>query len=156
MKKKLNDKVYLQKYDIAFITHFLRKFPASIVGDLFDSAEIFVMNGEDDSIRFSHHFSGEAAEWIMAQPWIIDFDEFYVKKVSDIKKIWSLEHVACQEYAENFNSQNPTFQAEHYEDVKEELDKRAHRLRSLSLMRLYLNGEVKLSVPGIKRKLFRR
>ena len=147
MKIKINDRVYVQKYDIAFIARFIKRVPAAIMMDLFEEADAFIMTGREDSISFSTFFQGESANWLMQQSWIINFDDFRKKKASEIKRQCSHEIIMRREYEQFFERQNQEYKIKHYEEAKEELDKRTHRLQSLDLMRLYLKGKIKLAIP---------
>ncbi len=152
MKKRVDNKVYLQKYDIGFITHELSSVPASIVAELFNKSSVFISNGFEDAVQFCHSFTGEAADWIMAQEWLINFDDYLDMTDAQIRAIWTKEHEQYQKDINEFNAKDDDYKEKHFQKVSEGFDKRGHRLRSLSLMRLYKSGERHFDVPGVKKK----
>jgi hypothetical protein len=152
MKKKVGDRVYLQKYDVGFITHELSSVPACIMDQVFEKNSVFVSNGFEDAVKFSHAFTGEAADWIMAQDWLVNFDDYANMTEAQIREIWNREHEKFEKDVNAFNSRDAEYKESHFAKVSEGFDKRGHRLRSLSLIRLYKSGEKYFEVPGVKKK----
>ena len=152
MKKKVGDKVYLQKYDIGFITHELDEVPACIIDDLFGDRSVFYSAGPEDAVNFDHAFTGEAAYWIMAQKWLVDFDDHAKSTEKQVRELLDKEREQYDKDIAEFNAKDDDYKEKNFPTARVEFDKRGHYLKSLSLMSLYLGGQKQFYVPGVKKK----
>ena len=155
MIKILGDVVWVQKYDIAFIMNDLRSMPVFIVDALFGSDNaFFTMNGGNDANAFSNSFTGQAAEWLKQQPWLLDIDEWRTKSAHEIYEIWAEEEVGFKQSVESFYAHDQHWQSEHFNEADDIFSKQSHRLRSMNLMIKWLDKEIKFKIPGEKKRLF--
>ena len=155
MKKILGDVVWVQKYDIAFIMNDLRSMPICIVDALFGSDNaFFIMNGGNDANAFSNSFTGQAAEWLKMQPWLLDIDEWRKKTAQEIYEILAQEEASFKRSVSSFYEHDQHWQSEHFNEADDIFSKQSHRLRSMNLMIKWLDKEIKFKIPGEKKRLF--
>ena len=148
MKLKVGEKVYLQNYDIAFIVYELDSLPIEISNELFSKNDIFHTSGRNNNLRFEYSFEDpEAIEWLMSRDWIIDFDEYIDKSLSELE---SLLDQLCSEHSAKtgeFNTKSVEYRKEHYDEETDEYNKREHRIDSLHLLINFRKGEIGFVFP---------
>lgn len=148
MKIKIGQKVYLQKYDIAFIMHELSIVPASFMDELFKDKQPFIMSCSEDGYIFDCIFEdpGNVA-WIMDQDWIIDYNQYKDTRPTELRNV-------CEETAEevsisirDFNSRDATYRSKYYNEFNEKISKTIHKLDSIEAMIEYLDGKLEFVFP---------
>jgi hypothetical protein len=148
MKKKVADKVYVQKYDIGFILNELNAVPASIMTSVFDGTSgMFMSVGMEDALSFQC-FSGEAADWLMEQDWIIDYDTYYKSTEQQLEDAFNQIQQNFTEQADAFNAKDEKYRAKHYREIMEVKSKAEHQLSSLSIIHQLIQGEIAFSIPA--------
>lgn len=147
MKIKIDDTVYLQKYDIAFIMHELNSIPAAVIDAIFGGGAAFILSGPEDSKRFAYSFEGELADWLMKQGWIVDFNDYSLSKPHVIDKLIKEGQAQHKKAIKQFNASDEKYRLENFDEKSDEFRKEEHRLASLSLMRDYLRGKEIIKLP---------
>ena len=151
MKLKIGEKVYVQKYDVAFILHELHEFPADIYAEIFgeEGNRAFYINGVDDQYEFDQAFERpESAKWIMEQPWLMNFDHYKTLPVSELETIYDDMAKNCTQGIAEFNAQSEEYREEHFEEFDQKYCKDGHFIFSLGAMINYLKKEVKFTFPN--------
>lgn len=148
MKMKIDQKVYLQKYDIAFITHELSIIPAGLMNELFKDSRFFIMSDHEDGFVFDCVFEdAETVAWLMEQDWIVDYNQYKDIPPAEIKSICEKFAGEISVSAKNFNSRDEDYRSAHYDECKEELSKMTHKLDSIEAMVEYLEGKLNFVFP---------
>lgn len=152
MKKTVGNKVFLQKFDVAFIMRELHTIPIYFLEATFDTGGYFIMSGGPDSFEFDSEFSGDAAKWITEQDWLIDFDEYRKMSKNEILELQRAEQARLGQDIDIFYTHDDHYQSEHYDEENDRFLKQRHKLQSMGVMIQFLDKEVKFAVPGAKRK----
>lgn len=149
MKLKNGEKVYLQKYDVAFITHELHCVPADIFEEIFGTESgIFIMSGSEDSLRFECVFERPGSiQWLMSQDWIIDYDKYAEMPLTDLEELVKRLQSKNSADIKAFNSKNETYRGEHYPEAKDKFDKSGHKIASLCYILGARKGKYKFTFP---------
>ncbi len=88
MKLRIGNKVYLQKYDVVFITRELSSFPMSLFDEVFRDEAPFIMMNFEDGLRFACVFEdSKNVEWLMAQDYFVDFEQYKEMPASELKAL---------------------------------------------------------------------
>ena len=148
VKIKIDQKVYLQKYDVAYIVHELNFIQASIIEEIFGSGKPFIMNGPVDGYAFKCVFENpENVRWLMEQDWIVDYNQYKDKSPEEMLSI--CEKVVEDGTAEvkEFNARDANYREEHFLEYKAKFDNLEHEVRSLEIMLDYLKNKVEFIFP---------
>lgn len=145
---KIDQKVYLQKYDIAFITHALNIVPANFMNELFRDRKMFIMSSPEDGYVFDYVFKNpENVVWLMDQDWIVDYDQYRDKPPEELKAI-------CEEIADrinisirDFNNKDATYRNKHYDEFDEKINQIVHKLDSIEAIIEYFDGKLDFVFP---------
>lgn len=152
MKLKVGECVYLQKYEIAHITHDLNSFPAGIFDELFSGdgePRIFFMNGREDGFRFDCIFKNpQTVKWLMDQDWIVDYDEYAEMPVSKLEALIKRLDTERSIKINEFNAKNEGYRKEHYAKASEEFNQSGHKIFSLECILRAHKGKVKFTFPN--------
>lgn len=101
MKLRIGEKVFLQKYEIAFLLCETKDFPADILREAAEPGGVFRINSPMDCFRFDCKFENPAnVEWLSAQDWILDYDEYVQMPLDELAACREdLQHeiLSCQE-----------------------------------------------------------
>ena len=150
MKLKIDDQVYLQKYEIAHIIHDLRSFPGTLLDELFGGEEsgFFFMNGPDDGFHFECAFKHpDNVAWLMAQDWIVDYDEFADMPLDELNALIERLHDEYRAGVDDFNAKDEDYRAAHFDECSEKYDLLGYRIASLRDLVCYRKGECKFVFP---------
>lgn len=150
MKLKIGDKVYLQKYEIAYIVHNPNGAPGGLFNELFSggSAEYFYMSSPEDGYQFKCVFKDpENVNWLMAQSWLVDFDTFSKMKLDDLEDSYERLRAEYRTSVEEYNSKDKEYRIVHYDEVWNSLDRLGHKVTSLNELIKYRKGKVKFVFP---------
>ena len=132
MKIKIGEKVYLQKYEISYILYETDGFPGSLLEEIFDDDEIFFVNGSEDGFRFECVFENpKNVEWLMAQDWIVDYNEYAKTPIRELKELVKQLKKEYSTMIDEFNAQNIDYRKRYYQEVGYEFSKIRHRIASL-------------------------
>lgn len=149
MKILVNNTLYLQKYEIAYITHELKSTPCSVIEEIFDSHEAFIVNGVIDGFNFKYAFKRpESIEWLLSRTDIVDYDEFSQIPLSKLKK---LHRKMTREHRNNiriFNSQDDYTRRCLYDTKSHEFNKTGHEITSLGYLIKARKGKIKFVLPS--------
>ncbi len=149
MKIKIGKKVYLQKYEVAFIMHELESFPASIFDEVMKGNKFFSVNGPDDALKFGCVFTkNESVEWLMEQDWIVDYDRYAETPIPELQAIIELLMGEHNAEVEKFNSRSEKYRISHYNKANEDFGKKAHKIMSLRDMVAARKGDVTFTFPN--------
>ena len=146
MKIKMGDKVFLQRYDVAFVLQSVSDSPESIFYEAIDENGVFAMSGKDrfDFVPFKKESS---IEWILKQEWILDLSQYVdipIPDLKDLHKDWFRKYRAL---IEDFNKENIAYQILHLEELCKKADLEDQKLFSLGIMIQYLEGKINFNLP---------
>ena len=150
MKIKIGETVYLQKYEIAHMMHDLNSFPDAVLQEIFGKGgdEIFFMSSPEDGYRFDCAFKNpKSVEWIMAQNWIVDYDEYTDKTQSWLKD--NILHLTDEHKSkiDEFNGKDDDFRVKHIDEYSDKFKKECHMIDSLKILFSARNGYFKFVFP---------
>lgn len=151
MKIKINENVYLQKYEVAYIMHDLNSFPGSILKEIFgaDKEGVFFMNDSSvDGFWFECVFRDpENAKWLMDQDWIVDYDEYAEMPTSELETL--IEHLEVEYSADikKFNAKDESYRKEHCKEVRDKFNKTGHKISSLGDLAKARKGKINFVFP---------
>lgn len=145
MKLKIGNKVYLQKYEIAFITHHLSRFPKGFLEETFANDDIFMMNVlSDNTFDFKTVYEDpKIVAWLMEQTWLADFDTYSKMPLDELEE--SLERLKSEHSARSaeLEAEGEDYQEE---DI-ESLNKLAHKINSLGSLIMFRRGKLDFIFP---------
>ena len=147
MKLKIGNKVYLQKYEVAFIMNYLSKFPASFLNETFSDANdgIFMMNAlGNDTFDFKTVYEDpKTVAWLMEQTWLADFDIYSKMPLDELEE--SLERLKSEHStrSDELEAEGEDYQEE---DI-ESLNKLAHKINSLGFLVMFRRGKRNFIFP---------
>ncbi|MBR5419359.1 hypothetical protein IK110_03875 [Candidatus Saccharibacteria bacterium] len=150
MKLIIGDKVYLQKYEIAHITHSLNGIPGSMLDELFgdDPDGIFYMNSPEDGYRFECVFKDpKNVEWLTEQDWIVDFDRFFKMELDELEDLQERLRVAYSTCVEEFNAKDDAYRKAHFQEKRDFFNKLWHKVNSLDALIGFRKGKIKFVFP---------
>ena len=148
VKIKIGQKVYLQKYEVAFITHEVSLVPASFMNELFSGGRVFVMSSPEDGYTFGCVFEdSESVAWLMAQDWIVDYSQYKDKTPAEIREIGRKIANEGNNKVQEFNAKDYSYRREHFLEFREYLDNLEHKVSSIEIMADYLDNKIKFSFP---------
>lgn len=150
MKLKVGECVYLQKYEIAYLTSELSCLPASIFDELFggDEENFFFMCGSEDGFQFECIFKNpKNVEWFMNQDWIVDYDKYAEMPISDLEVL--IEDLDAERFAKigDFNAKDEVYRKKYYAEISEEFSKSGHKIISLEYLLDARKGKIKFIFP---------
>lgn len=149
MKILFNNTVYLQKYEVAYITHEIESVPCSIMEEIFAKKEAFIMSGIADGLNFEYAFRRpESVEWLMAQDEIIDYDKYIQMPLSKLKKLHRKLKRKHRKEIHDFNRQDDYARRSQYEAKSREFNKQGHKISSLGCLIKARKGRIKFILPS--------
>jgi hypothetical protein len=139
MKRRIDGKVYLQRYDLDEIVS-LDSTPKFVINEIADNHPSYWQNqcGKEIDYLFDQAFEGRVADWIMAQDWIIDFDEYKDKR-------WQEVYKAYFDVAADIEIENSSYNTSCLDTSRLELE---HKLVSLEYMTDYARGMLDFELPS--------
>ena len=150
MKVKVDENVYLQKYEVAHIMHDLSSFPATVMNEAFGDGEdsFFFMNGPADGFRFESVFKNPASvKWLMEQDWIVDYDEYSEMPLPELEAL--VERLKSEHDAgiDEFNARDEAYREKHFEEISDKFHKDSHKISSLDDLISARKGKVTFVFP---------
>ena len=155
MKLKIGNKVYLQKYEVAYIMYNLTELPGSFLDETFsdDDHKFFFMNSAADGLRFDYAYEDpQNVAWLMEQDWIVDYAEYAKTSFDDIKSLVSNLRMHRESAIDEFNSKSEDYRRTHYDEESAKFDRSAHKISSLEKIIEYRQGEVEFVFPNVYRE----
>ncbi len=147
MKLKIGDKVYLQKYEVAYIWHELWCVPGGIFEETFTD-DVFIMNGPSDGLKFECVYrKPENIKWLMAQDWLIDYEEYAKMSLEELKAVHERLVVKYHADINNFNTKSRSYRETHFAEKNEELKILEHKITSIGGMIGHCKGELRFGFP---------
>lgn len=150
MKLKIGDRVYLQKYEVAYILHKPNGFPGGILNETFsgDEDSLFFMNGPTDGFRFECIYKEpENVRWLMHQSWIVDYDEYAEMPLAELEALQERLKAECSANIDDFNTKDEAYREAHFEEESDRLEKLGHKIVSLGYLIKFRKGEVEYVFP---------
>ena len=153
MKLKIDDTVYLQKYEVAYIMHALNRFPSSILQETFGGKDtgmfFFMCDLEQDGFSFECAYKEpKNVEWLMKQDWIVDYDKYPEDMSPDeIETLRGRLEAEFDADVNEFNNKDNDYKTKHYNEESEKFDKRGHEITSLEYLIKFRKGEAEFSFP---------
>ncbi len=149
MKILINGTVYLQKYEVAYITHEIELVPYTIMEEIFAKKEAFIMNGIADGLNFECAFrQPESVEWLIAQDEIVNYDEYIQMPLSELKKLHRRMRKKHRKEIHDFNKQDDYARRSQYEAKSREFNKTGHKISSLGYLIKARKGKIKFVLPS--------
>ena len=150
MKLFVNGSVYLQKYDVAFLTHHTWALPEpdTILAELFQDGKPFSMIGKEDGYKFACRFRDpKNIEWLREQDWIPDFTELSKISALDLQAMHDKLSGDHRSAMAQFNCRDEEHRQKYYSRYQHMFAKTSHKLHSIATMHDYLLGQVKFDLP---------
>lgn len=147
MKVKVGEKVYLQKYDIAYIMNNLNNTPVTLINEIFKDRP-FIMVGQNDALEFTYTFEEpENIDWLMSQDWIVDYGSTIFVSLFATKDFYKDLKKKLKNEIHSFNTKNYLYREKHYEEYDNKFKKKQHEITSYQIMIDYLNGKISFFFP---------
>lgn len=150
MKVEVDEKVYLQKYDVAYILHDLNSIPATVMNEVFGDGEdgFFFMNDLTDAFRFESVFENPAnVKWLMEQDWIVDYDEYSEMPLPELEALVERLKLEYDAGIGEFNARNEAYRKKHFEEIGDKFHKDRHKISSLGYLISARKGKVTFVFP---------
>lgn len=148
MKIKDGQKVFLQKYEVAYIMHELNLVPAGIIEEVFKDGKPFIMANPIDGQVFDCVFENPGTtEWLMEQDWIVDYDQYKNVPVVDLEALCKQLEDECFSGINDFNATDDAYRKEHFDEQYEKFSKMRHKISSLYLMIEHLEKKTNFVFP---------
>lgn len=149
MKLKIGDTVYLQKYEVAYITHELVSYPSSIFQEMFgDEDGLFSMDYPVDRFHFACVFKRpENVKWLMEQDWFVDYDEYAKKPLSELIALMDCLNEEYYASIDEFNAKDAVYRKKHLGDIEDKLNKLSHKAASIGDLIMFRKGRVEFVFP---------
>lgn len=148
MKLFVRNKVYLQTYEISFIMHRTICFPRVMHEEILGN-DLEIDADNIDPMSFSYHFrERDSIEWIMAQEWLVDFDEYASMPADEIKAIYDKLVMERAKKIDDFNRRSDLYRTKHIGEVRKRFDLLSHQIRSLEDIYKYQKSELQLVLPS--------
>ena len=148
MKIKIGEKVYLQKYEVAYMMHKLSSMPGSIFDEIFGGDEIFFMSSAKDGFRFDCRFVvPKNVKWLMEQDWIVDYDKYTETPIHELEA--TVERLRVERSAEiaQFNNQDDDYRRQNYKQMNDKFNKSGHVISSFDNLIAARRGKIKFVFP---------
>ena len=142
MKLIRRDKVILQGYEVMFILSKMNHVPGKILEEIYADRQVPISGA--DKYQFGYEFSNpENVEWLSAQSWILDYDEYRSVPVPELRTI------AVRLKSELYNMVERNSQQQVTTEFDAELfRKKRHILESIELMIHYRQKEIRFELPN--------
>ncbi len=151
MKILIGDKVYLQKVDVAFISHELGSIPGGILQEMFGDSEIdgfFYMSGRADGFRFDCVFTEpENVKWLLEQDWILDYDEYSDAQLFELEDIQDRLKAEYSAGIEDFNARDFAYRKAHLREERDRFNQLSHKIASFEDLIQFRRGDIKFVFP---------
>lgn len=150
MKLKIGDKVYLQKYEAVKILRGLNELPGCILRETFSGVDgLFFMDGPMDVFRFECVYSDpKSVEWLMAQDWIVDYDEYIEVPLAELEVLQKRVLAECSDGISEFNAKDVHYREAHIGEVNDKYEKLRHKIISLGDLIRFRKGEIDFVFPA--------
>lgn len=123
MKVIVGNKVYLQKFDMAYMIHEFSAVPGCIMAEAFSSACMVSVNGGNDAVRFGFCFEEkEAVEFLKECDWILDFSEHVQKSAEELAALRDEISGNLAREVDSFNKASLEYRKEHFAACEEKFD----------------------------------
>lgn len=151
MKLKVNDKVYLQRYEVEFLLQEFHNFnfPDSIMREIRENKRPFLFDRVKKHDGSFHNIfkNPENVQWLMEQDWIVDYDRYKNNSIPQLQNICNDLNFDRISELEDFTSKPVFYRVEHDSEQSERLIKSSHKISSLETMIKYLNRSMPFFFP---------
>ena len=150
MKLFINSSVYLQKFDVAFLTHHTWALPDvnTILAELFQDGKPFSMIDKEDGYKFACRFRDpKNIQWLREQDWIPDFSELSKISALDLQTMHDKLSEDHRLAMAQFNSCNEAYRQKNCTRYQKMFAKTNHKLHSIATMHDYLCGKIRFDLP---------
>ncbi len=146
MKVFVDDKVYVQKGDLVFLTGgpVVIAYPKSI----FEKVEKEIQDN-DNWFDFVEFESKEEIDFFMSADWIIDYHDFDNMNIYNFMKYAANLQREKKRTSETFNSLSLEERKGLYSEASKKLDLIDYQLRSLKNLANYKRGYLNYPIPGV-------
>ncbi len=139
----VNDTIYLQKYEVAFILENVKDVPKSFLQETFANDDIFTMSGPTDAFRFEYAYKKlQCIKWMLSQEWLLDYNAYNNLSLPTLKEY---QHHLEQERTaviDKFDLHTTAYQTEYLHEMKSQVRKLDHQIFSIkSLIRFRLDDK---------------
>ena len=154
MKLKIGEKVYLQKYDVAYILNDVNSVPASIFEESLSLEDedgergFFFMDGPRDSLSFECAFERPGSiKWLMEQEWILDYEEYAETPLAELEAFGERLNDEYLDFIREFNAHDDAYREKHLDEESEKKRNLEHKISSVGALIALRQGKVKFSFP---------
>lgn len=148
MKIKDGQKVFLQKYEVAYIMHNLNLVPAGIIEEIFKNDNPFIVASPADGQVFDCVFENlGTTEWLMEQDWIVDYDQYKDVPVADLEAMCKQLEDEYSSSIDDFNAKDDAYREKHFDEQSEKFGNMSHKISSLYLMLEHLGKKANFVFP---------
>lgn len=147
MKYKQGKEIYLQSYVVGFILNELDEVPLAIFNEIFEDARTSVLFLAKDSFNFIKFESRASIKWIEGQDWILDFNEYKDKSVSELQSLYKKWYEKYNADIDEFNAKDETYRLEHYKEITDKIQKEEMKISELSSLIYYVEHNYEWPQP---------
>lgn len=149
MKIKVGNKVYLQNYEADYIMRDVVGSPMSINQESSIESGTFFTDGPVERLRFGSIYKDpDNVSWIMAQDWIIDYEEYAKKSLQELEYLYECLKVECVSGIEEFNARDEVYRDLHYDEESEKFSRLSHKIASIGLLIGVHKGKTNFILPS--------
>ena len=149
MKIKVGNKVYLQNYEADYIMRDVVGSPMSINQESSIESGTFFTDGPVEGLRFGSIYKDpDNVSWIMAQDWIIDYEEYAKKSLQELEYLYECLKVECVSGIEEFNARDEVYRDLHYDEESEKFSRLSHKIASIGLLIGVHKGKTNFILPS--------
>lgn len=135
MKIIVGNKVYLQKYVIAYMAHEFSAVPSCVMAEAFSAACMIFVNGGNDAVRFGFCFEDEeAVKFLKECDWILDFSEHSQKSFEELTALRDEISSNLAREVSSFNDASFEYRKEHIKESEEKFDHMRMQILGLDML----------------------
>ena len=155
MKKAIDGKVALQRYDVGYLLHELVNVPRDVIDEIIVGRMAFVRSWPDD-YGFNCVFERpESVEWIMAQDCIVDYDEYdHVSVIGLEYKLAKLR--VYYGLMDCYDLHSDGYFMEFLEEPGNKNNPRIHELASFAILHWARTNRIDFAMPDLSQKFQKR
>ena len=146
MKIKVGEKIFLQEYEISHILG-LEDFPSKLFEEILNDSCNF-LEGPANGLQFAYEFKeDESREWLSRQKWIIDYNKYAQKSISDLGNTCSALKLKRNKIIDDFHDETADEQKRSYKRLNRTIDQIDHMVTSIQYMIEEKKGEAIFTFP---------
>lgn len=150
MKLIVGEKVYLQKFVIAYMEQEFYGIPGALYAEFINHYPIHFIHGAQDGLKFDYVFKDEqVVSFLKDCKYIFDYAEYSKKSVKELKAEMSELIAKFEKLANDYDQQDEVYKKEHGEEMHSRFDETRLMCEGIKLMIACKKGQLKFPVlPG--------